>query len=158
MKRTFEVLVGFTLTIVIFFAGYGAGTYNTQAPTSEVNSVQVSPSPEIYSVDELLIAINEHRLKVGLKSFGTSLEMFNLAEYSAQYSCGEIISHDGLRKIQEENKIKTAFGEVVAKGYTPKQTVREWVKSPTHKEIIESPDYTEIGVAVVGDCHLALVR
>ncbi len=44
------------------------------------------------------------------------------------------------------------IGENIAKGQqTPEEAVRDWMASPPHRAAILSPDYTEIGIGIIGD-------
>lgn len=45
-----------------------------------------------------------------------------------------------------------AVGENIAKGQqTPEEAVRDWMASPPHRAAILSPEYTEIGIGIIGD-------
>ncbi len=106
---------------------------------------------------EVLRLTNEARLAIGVDPVEWSAPLASQAE---EYAC-EMIDLDFFAHVNPETGSTLrdradsfsyeywAIGENLAGGQTtPAQVVREWLESPSHRENLLNPAYTELGVGV----------
>ncbi len=140
-------------------------TGNLKATTT-VKSYNSTNTPVVkkdtkISVDGVIYYTNVERKKVGLPELVKSTKLNKSASlktddmFTGQYF--EHVSPDGKTAADLVRAVSYKFqivGENLALGIfdTDKSLVKAWMDSPTHKENILNPKYTEIGVAVgIGD-------
>ena len=105
--------------------------------------------------EEILRLVNEERAKEHLKPLKLADDLCEWANIRAK-ECVELFSHtrpdgtDGLDIISAKKyKIR---GENLSLGSsTPEQVMYQWMHSPSHRDNIMFPDYTELGVGYYYD-------
>ncbi len=104
--------------------------------------------------NEVLDVINEHRSQLGLSDLQLHVASEDKAiEHTAYMVEQNKMSHDNFFQRSDYLKSKGAdkVSENVAYGQrTPEAVVAAWLKSPSHKEAIES-DFTHTGIGVVSN-------
>lgn len=109
-----------------------------------------------YSSEQVVVKVNEERIKYGLKPLFTNSELNSAAQMKVDDMINKsYFSHvspvDGVKWsdfIKNSGYIYLEAGENLATGYeTVDDMVLAWMKSPTHKENILSSGYHETGVA-----------
>lgn len=102
--------------------------------------------------DEILVLINEHRTSVGLSTI--SRDQQHASAYAVDHTKYMIekdkISHDNFnyRNNALKNRGAKVVGEIVAFGYNDAESVvNAWLNSPSHKEIINNPSFTDFGIS-----------
>jgi uncharacterized protein YkwD len=120
---------------------------------------QNNPDVGVSNIDPLVTLTNRVRQEQGLPNLIQKERLGNSAKAKAKdLETQKYWSHTSSQGktpwnfIEEsEYKYKNA-GENLAKGYSdPEVMVRAWLASPTHKEIILSPKYTETGTGTEGN-------
>lgn len=110
------------------------------------------------AIEQRLLALtNEARQQAHLPLLRTSEVLQQVARaHSANMAKQEKLDHilDGknpFQRLKEAGYRYRRAGENVATGspdFTPEQVFAAWMKSPTHRENILHPEYTEIGIGV----------
>lgn len=104
--------------------------------------------------NEVLDIVNDHRANLGLSDLELHVESKNKAvEHTAYMVNQNKMSHDNFFQRSDYLKSKGAdfVSENVAYGQrSPEAVVAAWLKSPSHKEAIES-DYTHTGIGVIAN-------
>lgn len=117
--------------------------------TSKLVDVSVSYTVMEY---QILSLVNQHRESIGLSPLNIINIISNEAEGHTDYMIGVgVPSHDNFATRHQNlvNKINAkSVGENIAFGYsTAEAVVKAWIKSPGHKRIIESTEYTDFGIS-----------
>jgi len=101
---------------------------------------------------QILDLVNAHRSSIGLNTL-TRLDIISgVADGHTNYmiEIGEV-NHDNFSQRSQnlmDNAGAKSVGENVAYGFNSAEgVVNGWLNSPTHKAIIESPDYTHFGIS-----------
>lgn len=119
---------------------------------------QAPPAPIVESLpDQVVRLTNAERRKAGLRELGTHSLLELMAEHMARdLSILGVLRHEdrhGRDLVTRANLVRypwMAIGENVAQGQrTPREVVLAWMRSKGHRENILSPEYREIGVALV---------
>ena len=102
---------------------------------------------------EILDLVNDHRTGLGLDQLNVLNAISSEAEPHVDYMLEKgVPSHDnfGVRHSNLTSQINAKkVAENVAYGYTSAESVvRAWLKSPHHREIIETPEFTDFGIAI----------
>jgi len=108
-------------------------------------------------VNQVLISTNEERAKIGLAPLQINEKLNQAAVAKAQHMFSEQYwAHSSPSGVQPWSFIKNAgyvykyAGENLARDFdTTGEMVAAWMNSPTHKENIVNPNFTQIGLAVV---------
>lgn len=108
-------------------------------------------------VNQVLIATNDKRTSMGLGPLQINEKLNQAALAKAQHMFGEQYwAHSAPDGTQPWTFIKNAdyvykyAGENLARDFdTTNEMVEAWMNSPTHKENIINPNFTEIGLAVL---------
>ncbi len=108
-------------------------------------------------VNQVLISTNEERVKLGLSPLQINEKLNQAAVAKAQHMFNEQYwAHSSPSGLQPWTFIKNAgyvykyAGENLARDFdTTGEMVTAWMNSPTHKENIINPNFTQIGLAVV---------
>lgn len=108
-------------------------------------------------VNKVLVATNEERARLGLSPLQINEKLNQAAVAKAQHMFGEQYwAHSSPTGIQPWTFIKNAgyvykyAGENLARDFdSTGEMMVAWMNSPTHKENIVNPNFTEIGLAVV---------
>jgi len=116
---------------------------------NEINEVKAT-----YSTIELEILglVNSHRESLGLKTL-EDLDVISSVALSHTSYMAEIdkVNHDHFSERQENLILKAdaiSVGENVAYGYnSSKGVVEAWLKSDSHRAIIENENYTHFGIS-----------
>lgn len=102
---------------------------------------------------EFFFILNTHRLSLGLGELISERLCNDLAYEHTKYMISKNdVSHTNSfkRKYEVLRRGGKNFGECVAKEYsTPKSFLNAYLNSIKHKNIIESPEFTHIGIKVV---------
>ena len=100
--------------------------------------------------NRVLELVNEERAKKKLKPLKLAEDLCQWADIRAK-ECVEVFAHvrpngdDGVNIIT--SKKYNIKGENISRGSSsPEQVMYEWMHSPTHRDNILFPDYTELGV------------
>ena len=109
------------------------------------------------NVDQVLIATNQEREELGLEPLQINEKLNQAALAKAQHMFGEQYwAHSSPEGVQPWGFIKDAgyvykyAGENLARDFDNSQEmVLAWMNSPTHKENIINPNFTQTGLAVV---------
>ncbi|AMC10029.1 hypothetical protein Lupro_01605 [Lutibacter profundi] len=116
---------------------------------NEVNEIKVSYSKiEL----EILDLVNKHRNSIGLESLNKLDVISSVARSHTSYmvETGNV-NHFNFSKRQENlvvNANAKTVGENVAYGFNSSQGVVEaWLKSESHRALIESDSYTHFGIS-----------
>jgi uncharacterized protein YkwD len=103
---------------------------------------------------DYFILMNSHRATLGLPALQYSLSVEGVAaEHSTYMSKGPgRFGHRGwkdrCRRLNEANGSDNC-GEIVAMGQKTSQDVlNSWINSPSHRAMIENPDFTHTGVGI----------
>lgn len=139
------VLIVFVLALLTSCSNEEDGIY-----FNEINEVKNN-----YSLLELdiLDLVNEHRESQGMESLNT-LNIISSVAYSHTTYMTEIDkpSHDNFSQRQEnlvENAAAKSVGENVAYGFTTANgVVSAWMRSESHRAIIENKHYTHFGISI----------
>ena len=123
----------------------------------------VRPADESRLMAELLERVNQERQRRNLPILKRNETLDRIAEF---YACrlidGGFFSHEDPH---DKSRIDTRAGDfgyafqkigenLGARQYSVEQVMREWMKSPGHRENILDPDFTEIGIALrLGGTH-----
>ena len=116
---------------------------------NEINEVKAT-----YSTIELEILdlVNNHRVSIGLKTL-EGLNIISSVALSHTSYMAEIneVNHDNFSERQDNLMLKAdakSVGENVAYGYnSSKGVVGAWLKSDSHRAIIENEGYTHFGIS-----------
>ena len=105
--------------------------------------------------EEILKLVNEERAKEHLKPLKLADDLCQWADIRAK-ECVELFSHtrpDGTDGVDIINSKKYKIrGENLSFGSTsPEQVMYQWMHSPSHRDNIMFPDYTELGVGYYYD-------
>jgi hypothetical protein len=108
-------------------------------------------------VNQILVLTNEERAKLGLEPLQANEKLNQAALAKAQHMFNEQYwahtSPDGLAPwsfIKETGYVYKYAGENLARDFdTTREMLVAWMNSPTHKENIINPNFTQIGLAVV---------
>lgn len=101
--------------------------------------------------ERVLELVNEERAKKKLKPLKLAEDLCQWADIRAK-ECVELFAHarpngDDSLNIISSQKYKIR-GENISRGpASPEQVMYEWMHSPSHRDNILFPDYTELGVA-----------
>lgn len=141
-------------------------------PVLPTLSVKVTPLPPPVSLPdlrtEILTLVNDIRTGRKLKplTYSSQLEqsaqayadrMINEGFFGHTAPDGEVLKDRVMRTGYYDRTFSTdcycmkgyALGENLARGQkTPKEVVDAWMKSPSHRDAIINPDYTDLGVGV----------
>ena len=105
--------------------------------------------------EEILKLVNEERAKVHLKPLKLADDLCQWANIRAK-ECVELFSHtrpngkSGL-DIISANKYSIRGENLSLGSTTPEQVMYQWMHSPSHRDNILFPDYTELGVGYYYD-------
>ena len=116
---------------------------------SIANNVEV----EYSNIDlEILSIVNEYRTSIGVSTLQTMDFISSVAETHSVYMVETgTVNHDYFTdRLQDlmDNVAAKSVGENVAYGYvTAEDVVNAWLKSDSHREVIENPNYTHFGVS-----------
>jgi len=118
------------------------------------NSEIVNTADVSYTVieNEILDLVNNHRTSLGLNSLTKLNIISGVADGHTNYMIEvDELNHDNFSQrsqtLMNEAGAKTV-GENVAFGYNSAQGVfNGWLKSDSHRKIIENPDYTHFGIS-----------
>lgn len=135
------------LAIILLWAGLSARNYLQEQKLEAYNNVP------------MILQINEQREKAGV---GQLIVDPKLADSAMKKACDMEKRHyyehadpDGIMSwhlIKEEGIEYKKAGENIAQGMTnPREAMVAWMASPTHKENILDPRYTEVGYATCGN-------
>lgn len=104
--------------------------------------------------NEVLDIVNVHRSNLGLADLELHVASKNKAvEHTAYMVEQNKMSHDNF--FQRSDYLKSQGADIVSENVaygqrTPEAVVAAWLKSPSHKEAIES-DYTHTGIGVISN-------
>ena len=105
--------------------------------------------------EEILKLVNEERAKKHLKPLKLAEDLCQWADIRAK-ECSELFSHtrpngeDGL-DIISSSKYRIRGENLSLGSTTPEQVMYQWMHSPSHRDNILFPDYTELGVGYYYD-------
>jgi uncharacterized protein YkwD len=106
---------------------------------------------------EVIRLVNVERAKAGLGALTSQAQLTQAAQgHALDEGCNFFMSHDGsdgstaLDRIVRAGYVYSWWGENVAAGYSTAQDVMTaWMDSPSHRDNILSPNFTEIGIGYV---------
>jgi uncharacterized protein YkwD len=115
--------------------------------------VRGGPSPE----EQLIVLINAERTRRGLSALQINPVLMQVAEAHSQDMVNRnFFDHtnpDGQTpgdRLDEAGYAWWAWGETIGGGFTTPQAMFDgWMNSTPHRDILLSPDYTEIGIGYV---------
>ena len=110
---------------------------------------------------EVVSLVNAHRASIGVRQLAVSPSLMRSALWKSNHMVAlGYFEHDDpappvARTVSQRAQAcgyLTAFvGENIAYGYTePAQVMQQWLDSPGHRQNIENPQYTQIGVGAAG--------
>jgi uncharacterized protein YkwD len=120
-----------------------AGTVSL--PTSEQKDERAA-----FTVDNLLIRLNEARLEAGLAQLSKDTYLSQKSLEILEDNC-PVTSHKNFDTLYDRGEFKkySRIGNILNSNVaTPKQSVEEFLKSPTHKDILLTKDAEFIGIGV----------
>lgn len=156
-KKIVSKLPSFIVGVVIGFGGSLLIPRSIQTSMPLASPIaQLSPtvSPDNhadYTLDNLVIRLNEARISAGLTQLKTDSYLSVYAQQDLVDNC-PVVSHDNFRTLYDKGIFKkyNQVGEVLASGQiTPQQSVQAFLDSPTHKDVILSPSFTNVGIGLV---------
>jgi uncharacterized protein YkwD len=108
---------------------------------------------------EVIRLVNVERANAGLGALTSQSQLTQAAQNHAfDEGCNFFMSHTGsdgssaLDRIVRAGYAYSWWGENVAAGYdTPADVMVAWMNSPTHRDNILSPNFTEIGIGYVNN-------
>lgn len=154
LKRYFQLLSGkiiFWNVILLVFIKL-VFPYSAFQFASLIDSLPVFNSRDIIAITNEIRSANKlSPLKTNAKLDLAAEEKLNdmaFNEYFAHISPGGVTPWSWIKKAQYKYQVA---GENLAIGFTtPKDTLRAWLDSPSHKANLLNPHYQDIGVAVKG--------
>lgn len=101
---------------------------------------------------EILRLVNDHRISKGLNILEKMNFISKVAKSHSDYMAKTgTVSHENFLQREEKLKSYTAaksVGENVGFGYSlAEDAVQAWIKSDSHRRIIEKPTYTHFGIS-----------
>ena len=137
-------------------------TGTTPDPTIPTIDVKEAPpeTPEekaqrVAFMEEVLELTNVERRHANLPEFTLDVQLSEAAQIQSEdLALGDFFSHTSPKDVALADRLEAGgyedyatAGENIAAGQlTAAQVVREWMKSPSHKENILDPEFTELGV------------
>lgn len=143
----------YLIIVVIIIAG---GFYHfRKRKVDEVIKYKLRSVVYNFDLEELLFIINQHRLKIGLKSVIAEATLTEIAKNHCDYMVlKKEPSHEGFSDrafMALSLGFKNAI-EVVSFGYaTNEGLLKAYLRSPEHKKAIESPKVNYVGIGKVED-------
>lgn len=134
--------------------GLDDGIVQVQQEIIDQQRQQLAADPRAaFTRDNILIRFNEERLQARLPQVTEVIELNDLAQERAEsIATGQTsYSHDGFREMVKKNKIirDWQIGELLASGSeTATQTIKSLMSSPTHRDIILSPEVCAVGIGL----------
>jgi uncharacterized protein YkwD len=135
-------------TVWLFF-------YRKKAPLEVVKTEKVEYTYGQLEIG-LLNLINAHRetLNLSFLKLNSGVSSKCLKHNIQMLESGEV-SHNGFES-RSQNIINAlgakAVGENIAYGYVSKETIlKAWLGSPRHKENLENPKWTQMGISILGN-------
>ncbi len=140
------------------FTDIKIATSTVKAYSENNNNINKAPKTEAkISIDGIIHYTNEERKKKGLQPLVKNINLSKSASLKTDdMFAGQYFEHVSPKGESAADLVKTVnykfqiVGENLALGIfdTDKALVQAWMNSPTHKENILNPKYTEIGVSV----------
>ena len=127
-----------------------AGATNASSTT-----VATASSPTVNPlVEEVVVLTNSYRAQHGLQPLTLNANLSISAQvHSEDMALSDFFSHTGSDGTKVRDRAVAAgyqssyVGENIAAGYiTAEEVVRGWMNSPSHRDNILNPNYTEIGI------------
>lgn len=141
------------ISMICMFISCSADPETEIAEAANLESHFDTTQDQIFA-NEVLDIVNDHRSNLGLNDLDFHVESKNKAVEHTTYMVEQNkMSHDNFFQRSDYLKTKGAdfVSENVAYGQrSPEAVVAAWLKSPSHKEAIES-DYTHTGIGVVAN-------
>jgi len=143
----------FILSITFTFCSNDDDIDTYQATKDEVIETNVSYSK---IETEILNLVNNYRVENNLSKLATLNIISTVADTHTNYMIETgTVSHDNfpdrVLKLQNYANAKS-IGENVAFGYSSAEAVlNAWLRSPEHKKIIDTSDYTHFGISTNTD-------
>lgn len=142
--KFYNIALGITILLGVLGCGYLWGETRYQQGLID-RDIEISKEMESKSWETLWSLVNKYKVKKGLPELKVSDGICRLAEKRAS-EVSRDWSHDGFM-----NTVKIAYsaycpecgkmGENLSRGFTdPQEILTAWINSPTHKEILDSPD------------------
>lgn len=127
--------------------------------TPSCDNVPFYPADNANREQETLSLINAQRRDHSLPALATASELTQAARrHSQDMADSGVFSHTGSDGSRPGERIEdacydwTAWGEIIAAGYTtPESVVNAWMNSDGHRAIILSDDYLDFGAGYVRD-------
>lgn len=125
---------------------------------TNVSNAQVKKNNNIYTVDQIIVAINKERVKANLEILSTNPKLNFSSQSKAQHMAennyfSHVYSGDGTKWsdfIQKQDYDYVVAGENLANGfYDVDSMIEAWMNSPTHRENILNEKVNETGVGIV---------
>jgi uncharacterized protein YkwD len=125
------------------------------------------PPDDIEKEQSVMDQINQHRQAHGLTPLDLASELTQAARrHSHDMAENGFTSHTGSdgsdpgQRIEEAGYEWTAWGEIIGWGFggDPESVVSWWINSPSHRSIILSTDYEDLGVGYARDPSSAWVH
>jgi uncharacterized protein YkwD len=139
-----------------------ANVASTQGPSSQAGPASVSATPEL--ARSLLVEVNRTRRAYGLRPLAYSARLANAAtEHSAALATAGMFTHNWpttgrlfsswIRTYYPARGYRAwSAGENLvwaSPGFTPASAVQQWLDSPTHRRVLLTKSWRELGIGVV---------
>lgn len=145
------IIIGSSMTGVGFLYKDGViGHRPVASPSPAAPDSAHDPYHLKLTKDNVLIKINEERLKAGLPQYFYTTELQSFADSRLTTITAGGCSHDdkSLDSVLAQAKLRFV-GEDIACGYdNSTNMVIAWMGSPTHKDLILSKNFTSVTIAV----------
>ncbi len=125
------------------------------ANPASATTVSAASSPTINPlIEEVVVLTNSYRAQYGLQPLALNANLSTSAQvHSEDMALSDFFGHAGSDGSRVRHRAQSAgyessyVGENIAAGYiTAEEVVRGWMNSPSHRDNILNPNYTEIGV------------
>lgn len=134
---------------ILFISSCSKEDDSVYSDKASVDNVDV----EYSNIDlEILSIVNDYRASIGVSTLETMDFISSVAETHTVYMVETgTVNHDYFTdRLQDlmDNVAAKSVGENVAYGYTTAEDVVDaWLKSDSHREVIENPNYTHFGIS-----------
>lgn len=114
-----------------------------------------SLSTALWSQENLIQCINEHRIEIGACELEEELLLSKTAlSYSQELKARGVLSHKDLsgkraaQRFYDHSGMFNEVGEILGAGPEVDDIFAAWLKSPSHKALLEDPSWKYIGYGI----------
>ena len=139
--------------IIILFIAIFSVSCSKEDDQIYFNKIEETKAEYTKLESEILNLVNEHRANLGLNKLNVLDFVSSVALTHSKYMVKKgAVTHDNFIERQEKLVVKEnakSVAENVGFGFSSaKDVVNAWLKSNSHKEVIENPNFTHFGISI----------